>query len=198
MREKLREESITETVVGDGTPSEEKQPSGPKESVITFLNEHPEAVDSIEKAHYAWHAGHYRVEVGNHHFSGALRCSKCAFCGRSREQVRYDDLPGKCQSIPHDAHKDIALSIRDETLLYKRLLERGITEIPKLVAKHGLSAETLFLLHGTHGYDVETVADTLDLCIDKEMVKAYEALMDIERETCRKRRKKEIIEVRDN
>ncbi len=191
MFKKVNEKLVTDTVIGIGIES----PSPTlDETVKTYLSEHPEAVDSIEKAHYAWHAGSYQEELGNHHFSGVLRCSTCAFCGRSREEVRYDDLPGKCQNIPINAYKDIQLTIHEEELLYFQLLERGETEIPKLVEKHGLSAETLFLLRGTHGYDVEVVSSVLGVDIDKDMVADYEALMDLERETCRKRQKKEIIE----
>lgn len=46
------------------------------------------------KAYYAWHDD---IEAPYRHvFVGEERHSECRLCGRSREQVRYDDQPGFC------------------------------------------------------------------------------------------------------
>lgn len=62
--------------------------------VEKYFEDHPEAKDGVMKACYAWHDD---IDAPYRHvFVGKERNSECRLCGRSREQVRYDDLPEPC------------------------------------------------------------------------------------------------------
>ena len=59
-----------------------------------YFDDHSEAKNGVMKAYYAWHDD---IEAPYRHvFVGEERHSECRLCGRSREQVRYDDQPASC------------------------------------------------------------------------------------------------------
>lgn len=59
-----------------------------------YFDDHSEAKNGVMKACYAWHDD---IEAPYRHvFVGEERHSECRLCGRSREQVRYDDQPASC------------------------------------------------------------------------------------------------------
>lgn len=149
--------------------------------VEKYFGEHPGAKDEVVKAHFAYHIQHIRDNPGAHHFAGPWRHCECHWCGRSREQVRWDDLPAQCQHRPE--LPDIAGTIRGEEERAFALSDKATREVPKLVAKLGMSGETLAILHHTHGYDPETVAGIVD--VPPQMLTDYHTAMEEER--CRSR-----------
>ena len=50
-----------------------------------------------------------------------------------------------------------------EELKANALLKKAKTDVPKIIAKMGISGETLALMHHTHGYDPETVASIVEI-----------------------------------
>ena len=143
-----------------------------------YFDQNPEAKDSVMKAYYAFHVRHFRDDGRSHNFPGTLRGSKCQWCGRSREDVRYDALPPECASRP--AIPDIEESIMSEEERAFDLLDRAATGVPKLVERHGMSGKTLAMLHHTHGFDPETVSGIVD--VPPELLAEYHVEMDKERE----------------
>jgi len=126
-----------------------------------YFNEHPDAKDEIIKAFFAYHTYHPRHHEGAHYFEGPHHTCWCLWCGRSREMVRWDDLPAQCQKRPE--LPDIADMIRSEEEKAFALVDKATREVPKLVAKLGMSGETLAILHHTHGYDPETVDSVVNV-----------------------------------
>jgi hypothetical protein len=132
-----------------------------KEIVGGYFREHPESRDEVMRAYYAYHAGHFRESAGGHNFTNGSKQSRCVWCGRTRELVRWDDLPPECGSRPD--LKEVDEVVLGEEGRFFALLKKAERDVPGLVAKHGMSGETLALLHGTHGYDPETVAGIVDV-----------------------------------
>ena len=159
--------------------------------VTSYFQSHPEARDGVMKAWYAYHAPHFRCDPSSHNFSSALRESRCAWCGRSREDVRWDNLPSECQKRPQIAEIDD--TIFDEEKKAFALFGRADVEVPKLVEKFGLSGSTLATLHHTHGFDPETVAGIVD--VPKQMIEDYHTAMEKERELSRSSQVKKLISV---
>jgi len=148
-----------------------------------YFDEHPDAMDGLKKAHYAWHATNY--DAGAHSFYHQGRQCECAHCGRTREDVRYDELPAQCQKRPE--RLDIADTIRGEEEKYRALLRRGKDEIPRLIAKHGMSGATLALLQQTYGYDVDVVTTYVD--VPKDLQDDFHDAMERHREESRSARR---------
>lgn len=205
-----------------------------KEIAIGFFREHPSAKDDVMKACYAWHDD---IEADyRHSFSGNERSSICLFCGRSREDVRYDDLPPHCLEMespklhyfggsapwtrcvhcektreelgemksgeipgfglnqcPSFTRFDIKETLYNEEVRFMKLLDRGKSEIPKLVKKMGISGDTLAKLHHTHGYDPETVSAIID--VPNELMAEYYEKMENERTRSRAAMKRKVVTV---
>lgn len=122
-----------------------------RQIVDQYFSDHTEAKDGVMKAYYAYHAPHFRLTRDGHNFTSGSTGSKCSWCGRTRELVRWDDLPPECQNRPPDS--DIAETVRTEEEKYFKLLEKAKVEVPKLI-KRGVGLEQLYQ---TYGYDEETV-----------------------------------------
>ena len=157
-----------------------------------YFAAHPETRDGVMKAYHAYNVPHFRLDPKAHNFPTLLRESACQWCGRTREQVRWDELPPECAKRP--PVPEIEDVILDEERKAFALLDRAEKEVPKLVAKLGMNGETLAVLHHTHGYDPETVASIVD--VPPQMLADYHAAMETERARSRAAQVKEIITVR--
>src|ERR1035438_5779503 len=65
-----------------------------------YFAAHPEARDEVMKAYYAYNVPHFRLDSKAHNFLTAMRESACHWCGRTREQVRWDGQPPECAKRP--------------------------------------------------------------------------------------------------
>lgn len=156
-----------------------------------YFKEHPDAKDGVLKAYHAYHAAHLRHPFA-HKFSGPDRESCCEWCGRTRELVRWDELPGHCQQRPE--RPDVEDVIRGEETKAFALFKKAEAVVPKLVARLGMSGGTLAILHHTHGYDPETVAGVVD--VPAQAMADYHAAMELEKTRSRAARKKTLIDIK--
>ena len=106
--------------------------------------------------------------------------------------VRWDDLPAQCQKRPE--LPDIADTIQGEEERAFALLDKATSKVPKLVAKLGMSGETLAVLHHTHGFDPETVDGVVP--VPPQVMADYHIAMEAERERSRAAIVREVITVR--
>lgn len=120
--------------------------------------------------------------------------AKCIYCGRTREQVRWDDLPPTCESLVKTNAKE---NILNEEKQYFQLLEKAKTHIPQLLDKMGVSGETLSILHHTYGYDLETSLAFIDNVDHKTLSNEYEYFMQLERERSRSKQIKTVIKINE-
>jgi len=165
-----------------------------------YFAEHPEEKDGVLKAWYAWLSPEWwhKRTMPLHNFPSSERNSCCVFCGRSREEVRYDELSPRCLSSPvgkilsKPEIKPIKETLREEEIGFNTLIEKGKQFIPKFIEKNKLNGRTLAILHHTHGYEPETVATVCGFEITPHMVD-YEVAMNEERSRSRAKQKKEII-----
>lgn len=160
-----------------------------KEIAIGYFEDNPNQKEDVIKAYYAWHIPHFRIESDAHHFPGVLRASKCEWCGRTREDVRHDNLPAACQRRP-DVPDVVGVIMEEERKAF-HLLQSAPLQVHRVVSKHGMTGESLAILHHTHGYDPETVACIVDVPAD--CMVDYEAAMKVERERSRDSLKREQI-----
>lgn len=160
--------------------------------VEKYFEGHPDAKDEVMKAYFAYHTQHIRDNPGAHNFTGPWRDCECQWCGRSRELVRWDDLPAQCQKRPE--LPDIADTIRGEEEKAFALLDKATREVPKLVAKLGMSGETLAVLHHTHGYDPETVDGVVN--VPPQIMADYHTAMETERDRSRAAIVREVVTAR--
>lgn len=165
-------------------------------TVDRYFEEHPEARAGVMKAFYAFNAGHYRAEeLPVHNFTSAARLSQCVWCGRSREDVRYDDLPPECLKRPADADKSIAAVIYGEEERCFAIMDKAKTHIPKLLEKLGpLTGELLAVLHHTYGYPPEVVEDVVE--VPKQLLEGYNTEMAAFSQKSRESRKITIIKAK--
>jgi alanyl-tRNA synthetase len=96
------------------------------------------------------------------------------WCDRSREQVRWDEFQPECSARPE--LPDIETVIHNEEAMFNALIQKGKEFIPKFIKKHGMSGESLAILHHTHGYDPETVISVVEFD-EREHLPGYEAAM---------------------
>ena len=162
-----------------------------------FFVDHPEERDNVLKAHYAYHTGHSRHEPlpQAHYFPGEPRTSQCVWCKRSREDVRWDNLPPQCQQRPRTAFPQIRQTLLHEEHKAHQAIDRASSVVKRVVTKRGMSGDTLAFLHHTHGCDPETVASIVD--VPEPMLTEYFALMEVERERSRSAIVREIIRCND-
>lgn len=163
-----------------------------KKVVEKYFEENPEAKGEVMKAYFAYHTQHIRDSPRAHNFSGPWRECQCHWCGRSREQVRWDGLPAHCLHRPE--LPDISETIQNEAQKAFALLDKATREVPKLVAKLGMSGETLAVLHHTHGYDAETVDGVVP--VPPQMLMDYHAAMEVERSRSRSAIVREVVTAR--
>lgn len=157
-----------------------------------YFDNNKNAKDEVIKAFFAYHTYHPRHHEGAHHFDGPYRDCHCLWCGRSREMVRWDDLPAQCQNRPN--LPDISATIKNEEEKAFLLLKRAVNDVPKIIAKLGMSGKTLAILHHTHGYDPEIVDSVVS--VPPQMMSDYYSEMEVERNRSRNATVREIITVR--
>lgn len=166
-----------------------------KKICLDYFGQHIEAKDEVIKAYYAYHAPHFRLDESAHNFTNGSREAKCLWCGRSREDVRWDNLPYNCLKRPELNDPQVVLKEEEEN--YLKLLGKAEQEIPKLIKRINgddtLDGRTLSILHHTYGYEPEVVAGVIDF--PNEMLLEYHKEMEIERERSRARQEKKIITV---
>lgn len=138
--------------------------------VDRYFRDNSESKDDVMRAYYAYQAGHFRESMDGHNFTNRSKQSQCVWCGRSRELVRWDDLPPQCVSRPE--MKEVDEVVFSEEGKFFALLKKAERDVPGLVEKHGMSGQTLALLHGTHGYDPETVAGIVE--VPCQVISEYE------------------------
>ena len=163
---------------------------------LKYFEEHSEKKDEVLKACYAYDTDlHFSNDPVCHNFPGVLRLSKCVWCGRSRELVRWDDLPYECLKRPNNI-PEIKDVIKDEELKYFKLLNTAKTNIPKILKKLGgnIDGNILSILHNTHGYEPEVVATIVE--VPSDMLNSYEVAKEIEKEKSKSAHKTEIISVK--
>lgn len=139
------------------------------------------AEDDIRKATYAYHKDYRDYRTGEHEFrlpkfdiktnptadmSEEFKNDTCRHCGRSRSDVRWDDLPAHChgQARAGLAAGRISEVIHAEEKLFYEALRKGEQKIPEILNRHfngELSAKALFLLETSHGYHHEVVSAIL-------------------------------------
>lgn len=121
------------------------------EVALNYFTKYPEARNDVLKAYYAWHTGHYRLHLGAHNFTNGARYCACVACGRTREQVRYDDLPAQCENytslnieaiILHEEERAHALQKRIPHIL-ARLSPEQRTNYEFLHSTFGISRDDL-------------------------------------------------------
>lgn len=159
-----------------------------KETVRQYFQDNPLAKDDVMKAHYAYHR--LKDEKNAHYFSSEQRFSLCTWCGRSREEVRWDDLSPECSK--HQDPLDVSSIITDEENKAHALFNKASSHVPKLIKSMGLSGQTLAILHHTHGYDIEIVQSVIDH-VPANMKADYEIEMERQRAISRSHQHKEII-----
>lgn len=184
-----------------------KQDKKLKSIVKSYFELNPDKFEEVKKATYAWHNpnlpfGHaflnekpdpHRLSRSPEIFNSTeCRDAKCSKCGRTREQVRYDDLPAKCSVENEEMGEKIKTILRKESEGFIKLLSRAEKEAPKYIQKLGLSGKTLAYLHTTHGFPPES-------CVESWIFKAYEAEyeqeMEKERALSRSKQVKKVITV---
>lgn len=162
-------------------------PINVKEIARSYFENNPDKKDGVMKAYYAYHAEEH--EDGAHKFRWE---QKCLFCGRTPQMTRHDNLPGECQKRPRQL--DVESIISGEEDKYQQLLSKAEKEIPKIIKKLGqLSGKTLAILHHTHGYDPEVVADIIET--PSHLLKDYYAEMEKEKFISRAKATKTIIKI---
>jgi hypothetical protein len=163
-----------------------------KQVASEWFEDNPSMKNDVVKAYYAFHVEHIRADPQAHNFSGPWRDCACSWCGRSREDVRYDDLPGGCQNRPELPEIEGVMAGEERKAF--SLYDKAAREVPKLVDRLGMSGEALAILHHTHGYDPETVDSVVS--VPREIMAEYHAKMELEREKSRKAIVKNVIEVK--
>jgi len=164
----------------------------PMTTAHQYFQDNPASRDGVLKAYYAYHVAHFRAEPKAHNFPSGSPVSRCSWCVRTRLQVRFDDLPPECAKRPKT--DDVGDVIASEERNAFALISKASRDVPKIVAKHGMSGETLALLHHTHGYDPETVSTVVE--VPHQMLSDYHAAMEAERARSRAAQVKEVVMAR--
>jgi len=128
-----------------------------REIVNSYLVGHPEAKDEIRHAMFAYNTEHFSQCPGAHHFATSFhvhenRQEECFWCKRTREQIRWSDLPPECAARPESADESIKSIIDKEIALFSKVLERAKKIALSLDIKT-ITGEDLARLHHTHGVD---------------------------------------------
>lgn len=133
-----------------------RSPRSSKEVAVEYFENNENAKDEVMKAYYAYHAPHFRETEDGHNFRGVLRESRCEWCGRSREMVRWDDLPPQCLSRP-SVLPSIEDVVKEEELKCISLQKKSKSIIERVFAKMGDNEESRAYLWDTHGIPEEII-----------------------------------------
>lgn len=160
------------------------------ECAHTYFKANLEMRDGVMRAYHAYHAN---GEAGAHAFAGAGQTALCSRCSRTREQVRHGELPPECRG---GVGPDIAGTIRREEESAWLLIARAEVDVRRVVARRGMSGETLATLHHTFGHDPEIVASVVP--VPAPVLAAYHLEMEKERARSRAAQKRTIIQIAQN
>lgn len=164
------------------------------EAVKQWVAEHPECRDDMVRAYFAFLVPHFRDHPNAHNFPGALRTSRCVWCGESREEIRYGEGSGICLERPQDANAEVSATIRLEEEKYFVTLKKAEYVVRNALSKQEMSGKLLAVLHHTYGFDPEVVGGIVD--VPESMIREYNYEMDKERQRSRECRNVEVITVR--
>jgi len=180
-------------------PTEQSVHLVSRDLIRSFFSEHPEHMDGVKRATFAYHAGHR--DEGAHYFAGLGPEAPCRWCGQTREGVRWDwyGKPPTCEARPKWANESIESVIAREEKLFEKVLDRA----KKLAAEIDVSAltgDSLAVLHHTHGVDPTMLEAALILAGKPTPTQAahdeYQTVMLVERARSKASQKKQIISVR--
>lgn len=166
-----------------------------KQIVNAYMQGHPEAMDGVKRATYAYHLGHR--EAGAHFFSGSSKDSACRWCGQTREGVRWDwyGLPPTCQHRPKWADEGIEGAIAKEEAQFERVLERA-KELASKVDLATLTGKELARIHHTYGVDPSMLEAALMMngqTIPQSLHDAYQSAYSLHRSTGKRGLVREVI-----
>ena len=140
-----------------------------KSKLLEYFESHPEARNQVMKAYYAYHAD--VTQDHSHKFEKTVE-SRCAECGRTREEVRWDELPPTC--LKWKEPESVSSIIHNEEKKYWKLVSRMEPFVGKFFKDKAVTGEHLAYLHQTHGFPAEDVCEIMG--VKFESVRAdYEA-----------------------
>jgi len=161
--------------------------------VKKYFEDHPEEKEGVWKATYAYHT--LPTDKYAHQFTGPERDAKCTVCGRTRELVRWDDLPPECGDY-YEANPVIRDVIRKEEEKYAALLKRCEKIIKKDYSDVSkLTGEILSMLHHTHGADPNVVEGVLEVELPRALHEEYLVAYEKHSQTGKKGFKPKVIKV---
>lgn len=164
------------------------------EIVQSYVRTHPECHGGIARATFAYHRNHR--EKNAHYFAGSWREAECRWCGRSREQVRWDDSPPECAARPEWADQSIESVVAREEVLFAKVLERAKVLAVELDISQ-LTGASLATLHHTHGIDPSMLECALmELgrgSLPQNLHDEYQAAYEEHRETGKRGQKRVVV-----
>lgn len=122
-----------------------------KQIIEKYFLENPDKKSEVIKAHYAYHRSY--AETKSHYFHGASKDSECRFCGRTRSDVRWDDLVPECLNRPDYMDSSIESVIKKEEILFQKVLDRALKIASEITDINLITGEDLSVYHHTHGVD---------------------------------------------
>jgi hypothetical protein len=131
------------------------------------------AADDLGRAILAYHTNdsNYRTVDGAHSFYNDKKTCSCAWCGRTRAEVRWDGLNPECANRPKVFPNIADVILTDETK-YFALLAKAEVEVPRILAKvfsGVLTGKALSVFQNTYGFDPDSVASALNIEIESMM-----------------------------
>lgn len=157
--------------------------------------------DDMLKAHHAFGKKEHTSHCFAQEYDDTIdnRYDKCACCGRSRDEIRYEDKDPYCNpnvevalGVQNTDWQSVANTIRGEEEKYFSLIKNK-DKILKLFKKLGSNGEALSILHHTHGFCPEICAEIIN--ITPELYKDYEDWMVKESQLSKSKQIKTIITV---
>lgn len=121
-----------------------------------------------EKEFHAYRTS-WQENIRAHKFLGKWSSSACEWCGRTRGEVRFDNLPPHCLERP----ERMPLTPMNEDAW--RVLDRACKIVLPILRKRELTPQLLVVLHRTLGFPMEVVA-TITPVSNKEKLE-YQKLM---------------------
>lgn len=162
-----------------------------------YVLSNSDAHDSIMKATYAFHFPNDRSNPYSHTFTNGSRESKCIYCGRSREEVRWDNLPPRCNRKPEFVETSIVLD--KEYDLYQKMIENGRKIcLKKWNQISEINGGDLCWLKNTHGFGLEDVEGVYESGLTKKQKEDFEKEYELHCETGKLGEKKLVISVSNN
>lgn len=177
--------------------------------VNDYFKAHPEAMDEVARATYAWSIDHQQPR--HHHFLGPKfefgwegkdREQACIHCGQTREGIRYNwyGTPPQCQKRPKEYGMSIQGIVAKEEVRWRQLLVKA-TSFCKENDITAFSGEQLAKLHSEQGFDIEMLID-LQISEGKPLTdkqkEEYRVAREKEAAISRSRRKVEVIKCADS